>query len=245
MALKNFPTKIQNYLVEVLLKNRTSTDIKFGALNDHISSQILAHGSYELSVRKKIHLNFLTKIDGEFSALDVGANIGVWSVFLSSFCHKVYAFEPQDEVFMILRANTIHLKNVKVINNGLSSCVNDSIIYVPNGNIGGATLENSGDNGDQVVKRVSIDIGDNFNYSGRIGFIKIDVEGHEYDVIYGLQRTIVKNSPFILFECLKSMEYYEKIKSLLLNLGYNSFIDLETMEEVVDHVPKLTVACCN
>ena len=56
-------------------------------------------------------------------------------------------------------------------------------------------------------------------YKGRVSFIKIDVEGHELQVLEGARDTIKRDLPTILIEI---DEYDEsKVPSLLKELGYS------------------------
>ena len=48
---------------------------------------------------------------------------------------------------------------------------------------------------DVVTKKL-----DNFNFTNKISFIKIDVEGHEIEVIEGGKLMIKKNKPVLLVE---------------------------------------------
>ena len=66
---------------------------------------------------------------------------------------------------------------------------------------------------------------DEFKINNKIGFIKIDVEGHEIEVIDGAKKTILENMPVLLVEIeerhtqssvKKSIEYIEKF-------GYDCF----------------------
>ena len=66
---------------------------------------------------------------------------------------------------------------------------------------------------------------DEFKINNKIGFIKIDVEGHEIEVIDGAKKTILENMPVLLVEIeerhtqssvKKSIDYIEKF-------GYDCF----------------------
>ena len=61
-----------------------------------------------------------------------------------------------------------------------------------------------------------------------IGFIKIDVEGHELEVIKGAKETINKYNPILLVEIEKrhSKESEETI-NFINNLGYECFFTSE------------------
>ena len=60
----------------------------------------------------------------------------------------------------------------------------------------------------------------------KITFIKIDVEGFEYDVLQGMKRTLQQYSPIILIEVLDSRSENDLTNNpheLLCKLGYKRF----------------------
>lgn len=59
--------------------------------------------------------------------------------------------------------------------------------------------------------------------------LKIDTDGHDFEVIAGAKESIEKNMPIILFECdsFSSPTYVEDLKTILIllrNLGYDAFL---------------------
>ena len=73
--------------------------------------------------------------------------------------------------------------------------------------------------GDEALKRLEI--------TGPVALIKIDVEGHEPEVIEGLQNTIVMNMPLILWEAFTE-ETVARSKAPLEKMGYRYFYHLTT-----------------
>jgi hypothetical protein len=53
----------------------------------------------------------------------------------------------------------------------------------------------------------------------RVDLVKIDVEGHEYEVLCGMVQTMERFRPAIIFECLDS-SYWEPIQELLGRYQY-------------------------
>lgn len=234
--------RIGSYLLEALLKNGRKTSLKFGLLNDHISNHIVAHGSYESDLMERI-VGVVRKNGDLNVAIDVGANIGVWTRLLSAHAKHVFSFEPQTDVYYCLKANTLDLFNVEVFNVGLSdgaSCT--AKIFIPRGNAGGASLNLKECSGDYFEANVQLVMGDNFDFPGKVDFIKIDVEGHELEVLKGLSRKLDADKPCILFEWLGSLEEYNEILNFLKSLGYFSFLDANTLLPIIEKYPKMTLA---
>ena len=66
---------------------------------------------------------------------------------------------------------------------------------------------------------------DDINFKNKISFIKIDVEGHEIEVINGAKLTIKKNKPILLVEIEEqhSKKKVDESINYINKLGYKSF----------------------
>lgn len=147
-------------------------------------------------------------------AIDIGANIGIYSRYLSNIFEQVEAFEPLMEASKYLK--NANLKNVTVYNIALSDYKGnvDFNIPVKKGveRYGNSSIENSISNKFDEVKHINVRTEklDNYKFEN-IDFIKIDVEGHEMQVLKGAQKTIQKNKPVIQIE-IETRHLPEKIK---------------------------------
>ena len=126
--------------------------------------------------------------------VDIGANIGLYTKYLSPFAKQVKAFEPVPFTFSMLSKNIkrFELSNVELNQVAVSSKNGEATIEVPiqggARNYYRATLEQSNsDNSSDMKIKVSTKTIDSLflNQVGEISFIKIDVEGHELSVING------------------------------------------------------------
>lgn len=148
--------------------------------------------------------------------IDVGANIGNHSLFLSGIVGlKGYAFEPsRDNYHRLSRNIDINKLSDKVIainaavgaENGYAELISSG-----NNNTGQAKFVKSASG----VEMVSLD---NMTFE-RVDFLKIDVEGYEVKVIEGAARTIELHRPLLICEASSYEEYYE-VKNLLNSLSY-------------------------
>jgi FkbM family methyltransferase len=122
------------------------------------------------------------------TVFDVGANIGLISLFVSGLLPlgTVFAFEPVHEAFQRLVFNIAlnASKNVKAFNFALGSGAAYRAIYVKSSHLGMSSFlrcENPGESS-QYVKIMTIDsIIDDI--TSKVDFIKIDVEGWELEVL--------------------------------------------------------------
>jgi len=149
-------------------------------------------------------LRYLHRIyNSSEAAIDIGAHEGWYSYAMSKLFSKVYSFEINDEIIDNLdayKANNIQIQNI-----GLSSKREEVILYIPIVNNislpGWASLTPSNHPGAQetIQKKVKVCPLDDFNFQ-EISFIKIDVEGHEVEVLKGARDTLTRCHPTVLIE---------------------------------------------
>lgn len=132
-------------------------------------------------------------------AIDVGANVGLWSRHLVEKFDRVIAFEPLEQVYSCLELN---VKNLPVeINRFALGSVTDKIEMVYDAkNTGGSYVSEIG-TGSIDIKRM-----DELNLP-KFGLLKIDCEGHELEVIKGGEQTILKYKPIVIVEQHPESEY--------------------------------------
>jgi FkbM family methyltransferase len=127
--------------------------------------------------------------------VDVGANVGNHTLYaaLVMRASKVIAFEPSPLVARILRYNLLLNAlggTVEVHEAGLSSENGTGAIVrsVPR-NLGATAIS------PQAGGEIRLVRGDELLAGEKVGFIKIDVEGHELAVLEGLRETIARCRP--------------------------------------------------
>jgi FkbM family methyltransferase len=134
------------------------------------------------------------------AAIDAGANIGTYSYFLRNLASVVYAYEPNPDLAerLVKLMPTVQVRKV-----GLSDSNHELILKVPVDRSGrllhelgsvGQTFEQ--ETRDFRVTCVTIDSENLQN----VGFIKIDVEQHEREVLRGALATIKRSRPLLLIE---------------------------------------------
>lgn len=144
--------------------------------------------------------------------VDIGAHKGYFSVYASlhSGTGKVYAFEPFFKNYQILKKN-IHInscKNVKLFQLGIADRKGKKSLYLGHDETksGFSILKNQSNNYGQskAVDISVIRLTDIFTLCkiNRIDFLKMDIEGAEYDIFF--------NTPKSVFSKIKhiSMEYH-------------------------------------
>lgn len=84
---------------------------------------------------EKVYLKYGITLDKDSCVFDVGANIGMFTLFVGRFCKEalIYAFEPIPPIFDLLRINAdIYGLNVRLLKCGLSNrSITDRFTYYP------------------------------------------------------------------------------------------------------------------
>jgi FkbM family methyltransferase len=183
--------------------------------------------------------NFIT-IDKTF--VDIGAHIGTYSWILGTQSKKVYAFEPTKSIYNILCAN-IALHN-------LSSKTEAHQVALSSQRKKMTFFENSEDGGtnglmacNDYIDKYEIEVKtlDDYNIEN-IGIIKIDVEGHELEVLRGATQTLRNNGyPPLLFECWDNPNWKDPLWSFLKELDYVIENVGNSKEMFIAHKEKLNV----
>jgi FkbM family methyltransferase len=160
--------------------------------------------------------------------LDIGANVGFFTLMFSravGISGTVFAFEPIPLTFAALTQNLAlnGIDNVEAINVAASDHDGELEFRIP---IGGASMASYRWHKDAinvnrvVVKSVLIDAFKELS-GKRIDFVKIDVEGAEGDVIYGMRGILSVHRPPVFIECSEIGR--EKTWQVLTGLEYQCF----------------------
>jgi len=165
--------------------------------------------------------------DRRRASLDIGANRGVWSEVLRHHSLCVHAFEPNPKMYRLLRRGVARGVTPHPI--ALSDRTGHSALMVPKGTRGysnqGASLSAEKIGGAEH-RSVAVETTrlDDLNL-GPIGFIKIDVEGHEMAVIAGATETLARHRPNLIVE-IEEKHAHRPIAELLGAVcahGYEAF----------------------
>jgi FkbM family methyltransferase len=143
-------------------------------------------------------------IDPTRVAVDVGANEGLYAGKMVRFTDQVHCFEPIPWFNVKLRATLP--KSVIVHPFAVSDTTGPVILRIPyRGGVelhGTSTIENANPLLDaEIVKELDVQgVTLDTAIDRPVGFIKIDVEGHEISVLRGARRIIENDHPIIMIE---------------------------------------------
>jgi FkbM family methyltransferase len=140
-------------------------------------------------------------------AVDIGANVGEVTNLMSKKWKKVTAFEPAPSTFSALKENVD--SNVNCKNFGLSN-INGEINFAtgPNPRINQIVSPGFYKKG-WSVETIPVRTLDSFNLKD-VDFLKIDVEGHERQVVLGAENTIKRCYPVIVIEISFEKKVFDK-----------------------------------
>lgn len=187
-----------NHLDNKLLINKTTTAVK------------LKYGLYE-----KSEFDFLRRnIRPSDICLDVGANIGAYTIFFAKHTKKVLAFEPikLNRAIIKFNAELNSLPNIELEKTALSDFDGENEFLVVNESILSGLVSYDLDNQIKYLKntynafvkkiiKIQCKKLDSYNLE-KFDILKIDVEGSELKVINGGIQTIKKCKPrLIMMEC--------------------------------------------
>lgn len=159
--------------------------------------------------------------------LDIGAHIGSYSLSLADNFDEVHAFEPNPEVFNHLCAN-IALKNKsnQIIPHraALSDIRSVKDYFVRSSDGGGNGVEPVTKNEKTEFFKIDTYQLDSFKFNKEIGLIKIDIEGHEAEMLKGAYDTLeASNFPPIIFESWGQGTHLKYSQEMLLAIRDNTF----------------------
>ena len=181
--------------------------------------------------------NYIKKNDICF---DIGSNNGEYTYIfeLYSGSENVYSFEP---ITILNKRLKLFFKKVNIVPVALSSKkkianfkipkINDNF-YLSRGKLNIDFIEPNETSFNLVsVNCNTLDLYFESSKLNKLDFIKIDVEGHEYEVLKGGEKTIKKFKPIILIEIEQRHHDFSinEIFHFIISMGYKiSFFNLLT-----------------
>ena len=200
-------------------------------ISNHLRTGLYEHDIHQLCLKLLIN-------EDAGTVLDIGANLGTFCIPLARKVskHTYHAFEPQRIIYYQLCANTFvnSLDNVHCHNFGLSDKRDRFELEMPNysaeRNIGAFSVDKEVRENEYecatkgaVEPLVVFPLDDGVHKNVRL--IKIDVEGHELEVLKGAKKTLKENNyPPIIFEAWTWKPWFEEKRKKLFayveSLGY-------------------------
>lgn len=233
------PQRLNRSLYKLLARRGKAPDAPFtvdffglrydGNLKINIDFNIYFHGAFE-----KPLLFFLRDVMQKLSPqepvfVDIGANVGQHSLFMSRLASQVHAFEP----FAPVRERLLHqiavnqLQHITVHPVGLSDANTRLPFFAPTGrNMGiGSFDASTTSKGNVSIGELELVRGDDYFLMqgiARLDVLKMDVEGFEKPALTGLRETLRRLRPLIVCEVTYGKELsFTSAEDLLAHLPAN------------------------
>ncbi|MFA6250109.1 MAG: FkbM family methyltransferase [Candidatus Shapirobacteria bacterium] len=189
-----------------LIKTRVRSRDFWYQEDDKYVGQRIALGKYEPYLTK-VMLNQVQH-DKTETVIDVGANIGYYTVMLADKAKQVIAIEPEEKTFGVLKKNLGGLKNVKAVMVAAGSKNGQAVLEVSKENLGDHRIQRSKIKDQKSKINLKVKIRKIDDLAGdNVDLMKIDVQGFENEVIEGAKEIIQKYRPTIFWEISKKKDF--------------------------------------
>ena len=172
---------------------------------------------------------------------DVGANVGLYSWEMRQICpnRKIIAFEPDPKnlEFLQLNVQTNCLAKIEIISSGLSNVSEQASFFQDELTSATGTLDKenkpwverylNGSAKEILVKTTTMD--EIVKQGKQPSLVKIDVEGHEIEVLEGSNETLAQAKPLLIIESFPPKQ--NRVIKILQSKGYE-FIDADHSSHV-------------
>lgn len=197
----SFITK-NKYLPVFIEVNNENLEIDYNSNQER--KYFLERYSNKKSIDVLLMEMFLKKDD---VVIDAGANIGYLSLkFMSLGAYKVYSFEPSKNEFV--RLSNIKNENIIKFNVALGDQEKFLELYISNHSQGNTLnsqiLTKFPDLFSDKKELVEVKTIDSYNFK-KVDYMKIDVEGFEYELLLGSKKLFENNKPRVIH-----IEIYEE-----------------------------------
>jgi FkbM family methyltransferase len=201
-------TNISNQITQYLLTIDSNTFI----INNY------DYFSTEYRIPNNIHTNFpyeyimslelVKKIDKKKTIIDIGGNCGLFCIPVEKNGYTVYTFEPIKMNVDLLELNKKenNSNNLHIVQKAITNKIEERTIYIPycsdntsfNQEVAVSNMQKK-DYIEETVGCINFDSWINENNTVDVGFIKIDVQGYEKEVLEGMQNFLKNCHDVYLF----------------------------------------------
>jgi FkbM family methyltransferase len=170
--------------------------------DDYVGGSIIREREYEPHLTRI----FQQFVRPKMQVLDIGANMGYFSLLAASLVGPgghVYSWEPaRENVKLLLASKQLNqFSNIEIVQ-GAAGSKSGLLKYFPNFS-NGLVMQIGNERPEEAVPAetvMALRVDDYLPRDAKIGFIKIDVEGFEYEALSGALETIQRCHPIIAAE---------------------------------------------
>ena len=221
------------FLLQVFAKNKTEKIYETEIILKNID---IKKPIFEFSDEDPIFNNynefFVDKIYDDLNlknlniCFDIGSNVGLFTKYLKlNNCNKIFCFEPNKTAFNSLQKNLNVESEVELFNLAVSYNNESLRLYIDNNN---SLISSAHDIKNNYYDVETITLKDIFerNKIQKVDFVKIDIEGMEFDLIENLEDSIFQKIDKFLIEYhdfyfTDGSQKLEKLKNKITLMGYD------------------------
>jgi FkbM family methyltransferase len=200
-----------------------------------ISNSISHHGAVAGLVKNELKFDLLSQ-DEQFTYIDVGANCGIFGLYIAKKFKNsnVLLFECNPLMIKAINLSIIanHLTNVQLYPFGLSNQNITEKIFFNFNNPGGCGIYKTDD--DKIdFNGLFYDFETILNVHDNIKYLKIDIEGAEFNIF---NKLIESNSKFFQKVSILNLEFHNNI--------YPNLEDIVTRKRIKDYLSSFSNLKC-
>ena len=175
------------------LRDGSSFEVRGGTDDRHVIFEVFVEKIYPVHVGS-----------GDV-VVDIGAQIGCFTVWAARQGARVFAFEPFPSNFDALRRNVSRnlLRNVHLERKGVAGTRETKKLFVPENKTHSGRYSLFPERGTEAISVECITLGDIFaeNNLEQVDLLKIDCQGAEYEILYEASAETLAKVSAIVVEC--------------------------------------------
>lgn len=203
-----------------IFKMRNEARIKVRRSGNEISTIL------EVFVEKRYEKSFeITKND---EVIDIGAHVGIFSIYAANKGARIYSFEPSEENFKLLKEN-VELNSlndrIRAFNLAISNKRGKRILHLSSSSLAHSLFDFGNDKKKEIVKSITLD--DVFEIAGlsSCDFLKIDAEGSEYEMLFSAKKETLEKIRKIVVEYHVSEKKGQELMNFLTRNDFTAKIE--------------------
>lgn len=171
--------------VDLALRDGGTLRLRADSPDRHIIQGVFARDEYRLNGLAPGALG---------TVIDVGAHIGTFALRASAVASRVLAFEPIDDSYALLRHNTSHRSNVKTFQKAVAGRSGRVTLFLGKNSSAHSIHPAEGAPRTSKLELDAVSLADVFAEHGveRCGYLKLDCEGAEYEILYAMPPELLK-----------------------------------------------------
>lgn len=192
-----------------------------GETGSDIDNMIYHFGAFEPDVLHFLRDSLLEIFGDDGVFLDIGANTGQHSLYMSRFAGEVHAVEPYPPVLKRFHEMIVlnRFENIRVHPVGFSDVAGSFPFFAPpDNNLGLGTFSEEMSVQNHKAGDLPLVVGDVYLAEAgieRIDLIKLDIEGFERHALIGLENTLARDRPIVVLELNSSEGAFQSREQLL------------------------------